>query len=79
MRRKMPRLPISRFAHGISTSFLPRFGVVKGVVSSLLNLSINERGGTAAPPPPLATSLIVFQNQFIRHLKQHAFESYFSI
>ena len=22
---------------------------------------------------------IVFQNQFIRHLKQHAFESYFSI
>ena len=60
MRRKMPWLPIFRFAHGISTSFLPRFGVVKGVVSSLLNLSINERGGGAAAPSaglPLATSL----------------------
>ena len=47
-----------RFAHGISTSFLPRFGLFKVVVSSLLNLSINERGGAAAPSaPPLATSL----------------------
>ena len=49
-----------RFAHGISTSFLPRFGLFKVVVSSLLNLSINERGGREPRLPrlpPLATSL----------------------
>ena len=41
-----------RFAHGISTSFLPRFGLFKVVVSSLLNLSVNERGEPRLPQLP---------------------------
>ena len=53
-------------------------------LNGTINLSPNENILTIARIKTfiicfMKYQTIVFQNQFIRHLKQHAFESYFSI